>query len=177
MSPQSDSAVRKLFSGPDGEVNYTCPQCGRSKTMDISNYFNLDRKIRFKIKCPCGYEERIMVERRDCFRKNTLISGVYLYERKPERIDIGTNRLFKRKPIEVINISSTGLRFRIIENHHLKVGDIGIAEFVLNDRNQSLIRQKVEIKNINNEEIGARFCLIDLSIGNFRNINFYLFNE
>ncbi len=173
----SVSEIKKLFVGPDGKVNYTCPQCGRTKAFDVSKYFNIDKEIRLKSKCSCGYQDRILVERRESFRKNTRMSGVYLHEKKTDVKEIAATGMFRKRSIDVINLSSTGLRFRIMDRHYLKVGDIGIAEFVLNDKHRSLISQKVEIKNVNGNEIGARFCLIDPTIGDFRNINFYLFNE
>lgn len=174
---QAESEITKLFVGSDGKVNYTCPGCGRTKTLDVSKFLELDKEIRLKSKCPCGHQGRLLVERRKNFRKKTSFPGVYLYERKPDNTDIQTGSLFRRKAIEVVNLSNTGLRFKILGSHHLKIGDVGVAEFVLQDNNKSLIRQKVEVRNINKDEVGAQFCHIDPAVSDFRNINFYLFNE
>ncbi len=176
-SSHSVAEIKKLFVGADGKVSYTCAECGRTKEIDVSKYLNLNKEIRFKSKCPCGDQKRLLVERRDSFRKNTQLSGLYLYEKNTDEMAGNANSAMIKKPIEVVNLSSSGLRFRIMEKHRLKVGDTGIAEFVLNNKHRTLISQKVEIKNIKDDEVGARFCFVDLAVADFKHINFYLFNE
>lgn len=176
--PQED----KLFANHDGKASFTCPQCGRSKIFDVSEYIKAGKAVRFKCRCACGYNTPLLLERRKYYRKNTRLPGVYFLNKKEREnsdlssIDFSYCKTGTGKKMEVVNLSRTGLQFRTNGIPEFDIGDVITVEFVLDDKNRSLISKKVKIIRINGTEVGTEFFSPNSADSDSTAINFYLFN-
>jgi c-di-GMP-binding flagellar brake protein YcgR len=175
--------VDKLFANHEGKASFTCPQCGRSKIFDVSAYIKTDKAVRFKCRCACGYKDLVLLERRKYYRKNIGLPGVYFLNKKEREksdlsgIDFSYCKKGTGKKMEVVNLSRTGLQFRTNGIPEFDLGDVITVEFILDDKNRSLISKKVKIIHINGKDIiGADFFSPDSTDSSSTEINFYLFN-
>ena len=57
------------------KATLTCPNCGKSKQQDVSNFFNPETPVRIKSKCCCQYSFSVRLERRRAIKKVELIPG------------------------------------------------------------------------------------------------------
>ncbi len=54
----------KVFITREGRATFVCPECERSRTVDVSRNAKLARASRVRVKCPCGYHYPVILERR-----------------------------------------------------------------------------------------------------------------
>jgi len=71
----------------------------------------------------------------------------------------------KRGLIDLINISHSGLRYKLNSERSFYLGDKHLIMFTLDDFKRSIIKREVIIKNINRLNIGATFCYPGLRDG------------
>jgi hypothetical protein len=150
--------TEKVFVSEKRTATFVCPECKRTKTTDVSAYLKSDKLIKVKCRCTCGHAYSALLERRKFFRKETSLPGVYTSVKK------------ERRPMTVMNLSRTGLKFKLHASDTLKAGDRLVVEFNLDDPQQSLIRKEVIVKNIKNSNIGAAFVSTD----EYDKLGFYL---
>jgi hypothetical protein len=124
----------------------TCPQCTKSKNVDVSKILFKTNKISLKIKCSCGNIFPVTIERRKFYRKETNLAGVFILENNSNEL-----------PMTVTNISRSGLQFTCSKNETLKIGAQVVVRFRLDDRYKSLIKKKGIIKRIEENTIGINF--------------------
>jgi hypothetical protein len=143
--------ITKLFVEKKETIKIICPDCKCSRIVDVSEYKNLAKAVKVRIKCKCGYAHVALLERRDRFRKPTKLKGSYLPNLVVTKID--------RKEIEVINLSANGIRFKFVDNSKYKFrqGDKLLVEFSLNEMPNSLFRKEVIIKSFKEPFISAEF--------------------
>jgi len=61
--------MKKAFISSDNTITFECPKCNKPRTVDVSNYKNLEKAERVKIKCTCGNTYYALIEKRKQFRK------------------------------------------------------------------------------------------------------------
>ncbi len=141
---------QSVFVNAENKAVFTCPQCTRSRTADVSKFLGRENKPHLKVKCHCGHIFEAILERRRYYRKKTLLYGF-----------ASSDETGKHFPITVVNLSRSGVEFKTSESRSLQLGERLLAEFMLDDANKSLIRKKIEIKRIENGFVGAEFCFQD----------------
>ena len=123
---------------------------------------------RFKVKCKrCGHPYRVVIEKRGHYRKMVDLPGTYTYLVDDRPRDKGSMR--------VIDVSRSGLKIRLPGKPYFVAGDRLMIEFHLDDTNQSLIRKKVEIKKIFDQELGVAFTSVHPSDPSDKALGFYMF--
>jgi hypothetical protein len=137
-----------VFVNSENKAIFTCPNCTKAKTVNISNLVNEKKELR--VKCTCGHVYPVVLERRKFYRKKTSLPGIFMLEQ---------NR--KEYSMTVTNISRFGLEFNSSESEKLKVGDLVGLEFRLDDKSRSLIKKKGTIRRIEGMNIGIEFSYID----------------
>ena len=157
--------TEKVYVTSKQMATFICPVCQKSKTVNVSKYASLDKIVKVKVTCPCGYGYTSMLEKRKKYRKATNLPGsfVYLVEGRATRGDL----------MKVKDLSTSGLKIHVNTEHHCAVGDIIQVEFSLDDSHRTLIRKKVIVRNIVGQNIGTEFAPtepIDKALG------FYLFS-
>ncbi len=162
--------TEKVFLADNNTATLVCPECGTSKTVDVSKYKPLDKAVRLKIKCSCGNTYSPTLERREHYRKETNFPGQYINTLPGGEQEKGT--------VTVTDISRTGLRIKFKVEPNFRVGTRFVVEFRLDDKERTLVRKEVIIRRISGLVISAEFCSvssISSSDPNDRAIGFYLF--
>ena len=143
-------------------ATFMCPECVKAKTIDVSKYKDSGIPVQVKCKCPCGHSFSVYLEKRKHPRKEVTLPGIYAYFMSGKEVF--------REQILVLNLSLSGMRFKLYEDRDVAVGDKYLVTFNLNDPNRSLIKKEVVVRNVNDLQIGAEFCSED----QFNEIEAYL---
>lgn len=142
MQKEAGDKIHRFFVSSQKQATIRCPQCGTSKTFDVTQ-LNMSSP-RFKVTCKCGETFRAEIEFRKHYRKTVKLSGKYAHLNSP-----------KRGEMMVVDLSMMGLGFTTSSPHGLKVGDHLDVVFRLDNRLRSEIRLNVVVRNIKGLLIGA----------------------
>ncbi len=156
----------KVFITSEGQATFVCPECERSRTVAVAENEKLARAARVRVKCPCGHQYPVTLERRQFFRKAVNLSGSFFQTVNGRHVDGGT--------MAVVDLSRTGMRLRLNEKRPLRIGDTLLVEFHLDDRQHSLIRRESVVRRIDGSDLGAEFIAAAATDANSRAIGFYL---
>ena len=143
----------KIFVNVENLAAFKCPECGLTRTEDMTPHQSLGKTINTKCNCKCGHTffVTVIMEKRKYYRKETNLPG-----------EFSTLTSKAAGLMTVKNISLSGLRFKLNESKELKVGDRVNVEFTLDDKQRSLIQKEAEIKFIKELNIDAEFTNIEL---------------
>jgi hypothetical protein len=155
----------KVYVTSKQMATFSCPQCNRSKTVDVSKYATLDKIVKVGVKCPCGHSYKAILEKRKQYRKETNLPGTYVHfvEGQPQNRGLMT----------IKNLSTSGVNVQLNVKQNFVIGDQMQLEFHLDDAHRTLIKKTVIIKNQRDLFIGAEFApfdTVDKALG------FYLFS-
>jgi len=161
---ENPNMPEKVYITRKQMATFTCPQCKRSKTADVSKYAHSDKTIKVNVKCPCGHSYSTILEKRRRYRKDTSLPGTYQHyvDGRPRGKGLMTVR----------DLSLSGMKLRVAIGESFAVGDLLKVEFHLNDAQRTLIRKKVVIRNVSMPYLGTELApteAVDKAIG------FYLF--
>jgi hypothetical protein len=156
----------KVYITSNDLATFSCPSCRRSKTVDLAKHGHIEKAVNIKVKCACGHIYPVSLERRKNFRRHTDLPGTFYLMAGDSRTAKGT--------MVVLDVSRTGIKFRIHGEHRMVIGDRLRVEFHLDDPNHSFIEKEVIIRKIKGPEIGSEFRTVDPSDINDRTIGFYL---
>ena len=157
--------TEKVYITSKQMATFICPQCQKSKTVDVSKYANLDKIVKVKVTCPCGYGYTSILEKRKKYRKKTNLPGSFTRLIDGRRVGGGL--------MNVKDLSTSGLKIHTNAQHNCSVGDLVLVEFSLDDSHRTLIKKKVIVRNVVGQYIGTEFApteAIDKALG------FYLFS-
>jgi len=127
-------------------ATFVCPECKKWKTKDVSRYKNTETSVRVKIKCPCGHSYDVILERRKSIRKNLNLPGKFNNYKNSESVNV-----------TVTDISQTGLRIKLDFPQDFAPGDKLNLEFILDDKQRSLVKKKVVVRSVKGLSVGAEF--------------------
>ncbi len=65
----------KVFVTREGRATFVCPQCECPRTVEVSRNAQLAGASRVRVKCPCGHQYPVTLERRRFFRKAVNLNG------------------------------------------------------------------------------------------------------
>jgi hypothetical protein len=132
-----------VFTGGTDTGTITCRQCGKTKTLDISQFKNIRKLV--KVKCTCGALFDVLFESRRYHRKKVQLKGELLNARSHEIID----------QVIITDVSMGGISF--MTNLHMSVGEIYKISFSLDDQYESDVKEDIKIKYVKNKDVGAEF--------------------
>ena len=145
-------------------ATFVCQECEKIKTVDVSDYAKLDKKITVNVKCPCGNEYIAFLNKRKQFRKETKLNGTYS--------NVSQSNQVRVRDMKVCDLSKTGMKLKLKTDNNLSIGDILSVEFVLDDTHRSFIKKTVIVQNIRPPNIGVKFWSRE-DLG--KALRFYLF--
>jgi hypothetical protein len=157
----------KVFINRDDSATFVCPQCRRSKTVDVSHVIKADRSVKVKCRCTCGHAYAVMLERRRHYRKPANLPGVYTHLADGKQVDRG--------PMNVIDLSRNGLKLQPVfgTQRGFQVGEKLLVEFQLDDRTKSQLKKEVVVRTVTPQFVGTEF----VSDNFYENaLGFYLLN-
>lgn len=158
--------MQKAFITRDNKVTFSCPQCKGMRTVDVTKYKALEKAVKIKVRCPCGHDYPVMIERRKQFRKAVSLPGTFTRIFNDRRAGNGT--------MVVKDVSRNGLQIRVNDSSYMKAGDILEVEFKLDDNKRSPIRKEVVIRKIVGYDLGTEFTSVDAGNASDKAIGFYL---
>ncbi|MBN2419609.1 MAG: PilZ domain-containing protein [Deltaproteobacteria bacterium] len=163
----STETPQKIYLSESNTATFECPKCHASKNADVSKYKKMASAVTLKVKCPCGNVYSVTLERRKYYRKETKFPGKFAF-----------NSLFgedQKGPMTVLDISKGGLKFKVLSTPVFKNGDIIEVEFNLDNKNRTLIRKQVFVRNIKDNFVNAEFCSFDANDSGDKALGFYLY--
>ncbi|MBW1987936.1 MAG: PilZ domain-containing protein [Deltaproteobacteria bacterium] len=135
----------KVYVNVDFTAVFTCPHCGKSKTMNVEKY--KDKKGPLKVRCKCRGTYPVTLEFRRQYRKPTELAGDFSCPDNP----------LKGGKMVVKNVSMGGVGFVPRGRHNLAAGDRIYVKFLLDDPKRSLIEKRCIVRVAENQYIGAQF--------------------
>ena len=160
----------------DNRATFTCPKCGRSKTIDIPDYRALGGrvKVRYTFSCPrssgaSGGEGE----------KGFCASGIAQlerrrYPRKPVRLSGAIRTGDGENPVTLLDISRAGVRFSLSRAETLKTGERLELTFYLDNRRRTRLRKEIFIRGVDGLTVGSEYCGFDEENISDRAIGYYL---
>jgi hypothetical protein len=117
--------TQKVYVTSKQMATISCPQCNRSKTVDVSKYATLDKMVRINVKCPCGHAYKAILEKRKQYRKETNLAGTFIHfiNGQPQTRGLMT----------VKDLSTSGVKLQLNVKQNFAIGDHMQIEFHLND--------------------------------------------
>lgn len=158
--------TQKVFLTDENMATFVCPECNLSTTKEASQYKEIDKEVRLRIKCTCGHSYSVLLERRKHFRKETNFLGKYTHH--------PSSGPDKQGSFRVKNISRSGLKLEIIAMTGITIGSNLSVEFNLDDSQKTLIKKDIIIKMISDSIVGGEFCSLDTSDSCDKALGFYL---
>ncbi len=139
----------------------TCPECNRSKILQLSEYKFSKRFNRVKYTCNCGHTHVAVLEKRSGRERTTSLAGTFSTMEKEQR----TGRMV------IIRLNSDGLTLRTNADENLLPGTNLKVEFVLDDPKQSVVTKDVRVQAKKGRHLTAEF----LQKEHFDNLGPYLY--
>ncbi len=152
--------LRKVYVNADGSAVFTCPHCGKSKTVSVEKF--KDQKGPLRVRCPCQETYSVTLEFRLQYRKPTELNGMYTVD----------GSAMQGGRMVVKNISMGGVGFIPKGRHRLNIGDKIEVKFTLDDGKNSVILKRAFVRVVEGDYIGCQF---DLQPGTYdAALGFYL---
>jgi hypothetical protein len=146
--------LKKVHISDAKTATFVCPRCDNTKTVDASRYIERRSRTKVRSKCTCGCTWTSILERRKSFRVAVKFTGVCMHRGAKGPVD--------SIPVNIVDLSSTGLRIEQGDSHGLdpsdfRLDDLISMDFHLNDRTMTHVRKTAVVKNISPQCIGAEF--------------------
>ena len=138
-----------VFISSNNTATFRCPECGQAKTADVSQHAASNKKITVTCTCVCGHKFRCRLEKRRQYRKAVNLPGKFILLGKDGPADTGL--------MTIVDISTTGLKFKTTVPREFPAGTELRVEFSLDDRNRTLMEKRVIVRNVNGPNVGASF--------------------
>jgi hypothetical protein len=158
----------KVFVSAGHTAVFECPQCKKSRNVDVSKYKQIDKEVKIKVNCSCGHSYPVVLERRRHYRKTVNLAGTY-------GLSVSGGPI-KKGMMTVKDLSRSGLRIKIAAQPNFDIGDKLMVEFHLDDNIRSLIRKEAIVRKISELNIGLEFSSMDSSDPGDKALGFYLFS-
>ncbi len=164
---------KSIFVNVDNTATFICPECHKSKTVDVSDFIGSRGtvKLRYRFKCRVCVDERggyknsgiAILERRRYYRKEVSLAGKVVLEKGIVKVSI-------------TDLSRTGVRFNPLQQAEFPEGGTVVLKFRLDNKSGTMITKKVRILSVDKRGVGAEFLSVDESDLSDKAIGFYLFN-
>jgi PilZ domain len=141
--------VEKVYITNSNQATFICPQCEKTRTVDVSKYARMEKTVKVKSKCACGNTWTSVLEKRKQYRKGARLKGIYKYMLDGREMDRGN--------MTIMDISAGGVKLKLDVDRPLKPGDILDIEFKLDDSKQTLMKKTVIIRNASKSYFGTAF--------------------
>ncbi|WP_373499246.1 PilZ domain-containing protein [Desulfococcus sp.] len=153
----------KAFIDSEGKAIIKCPECHEVRLVDVKNYTKLDRHVRFKVKCSCTHAFKVLLERREYYRRAVDFDGTCLLQGGTVQAEV-----------KICDLSRKGMKVQLLKESPIAVGDKVMVEFRLDDEKKTLIRKDAVVRSIMGQFLGMEFFSIDPHNVYDKALGFYL---
>jgi hypothetical protein len=168
------ASTKTVYVNPDTGVNITCDHCRRTHRVEAAVFGTKMRSA--KVRCPCGYQFQVTIERRRSRRIDTHLPGQYeKIARQPTsgiapgpRHDDRTVQLFTVSGSMLIeNLSFFGVSFRTDTPAPIVTDDLVKIEFILetapevpshDSHDPDRVVKYMRVRWVKGRLIGGEFC-------------------
>lgn len=140
---------------------FVCPECNKTKVLQLSSYRVTKPQTRVKCKCTCGHSDVVLLEKKYACIKETKLTGTYTTSEKTK----SSGRMIIKK------LNSKGLMLKTNLEQNILPGLKMFLEFVLDDAKQSIVKKEVVVKAKKGKYLSAEFT----SEEHYDNLGPYLF--
>ena len=146
--------IKTVHIDKSNEATFTCPNCIKSKTVNVSKYMKRNNRTKVKSKCICGCSWTSILERRQRYRMVVDIPCICS--------QAGEWRASEGNAMRVVDLSSTGVKIKPYPNRTIRTSDKFfknpiLLAFHLKDKGGTYIQKTVYAKHICENHIGAEF--------------------
>ena len=134
----------KVFPNKSDESFAICPKCGHANRIKVSKYRH-GKNVSTLFTCRCGHVFTIFVECRKYYRKEVSFWGACI------------NSDDQETEINVINLSRSGIWFRLSSPINVSKGERLYISFVLKDTKKEVVVKDVIVRRVDGKVIGAEF--------------------
>lgn len=134
----------RAFVSETGLATLTCPNCGMTKQVLVSQYCGKYHTL--KVRCRCKQFFSTQLEFRQSHRKQTNLKC--FYNILPGK-DGGV--------ASIRDISKEGIGITVSGTHNVKVGQKVKLDFSLDDHKQTPLQKQVVVRSVHNNRIGCEF--------------------
>ncbi len=124
-----------------------CPECNRTKTLQLSEYKLTKRHTRVKYKCNCGHTYIVILENKSDPGQETMLAGTF--------VSTGDNKYSGKMIIKRLN--SKGITLKTNVDQKILPGINLVLEFVLDDGKQSIVKKQARVLARNGRYLTAEF--------------------
>ncbi len=140
---------KKVYVSSNFMITFICPECGASKSKDVSRFIKHETQVKLKYKCTCQHSFSLILERRRAIRKKVRLIGNIHYNSE-------------KYPMTIEDLSKHGVKIKLLKNISLKEEEKIEIDFILDDPKNSKVSRQVRIKTIIPPvEIGCEFISHD----------------
>ena len=136
--------MKKVYVNDNNQASISCPKCGFTKVLDMTNFKNSQKSL--KGKCRCGEVFGFAIEFRKTYRKKVKLPGEYRINGKG-----------KKGEIFVEDLSMNGIRFVNLGFHQISIDDTFEVQFQLDNPMRSEINKLVQVVWVKDKMVGAKF--------------------
>jgi len=173
--------MKSIYINSENKATIVCPGCGRSKTIDASKFMKIDGPVKIKYKFKCDYCARklkktktpenddkprhtriVVLERRKFYRKKVDLPGIFIDSHG------------KKEIIVIIDLSRSGLKFKLKSPWPLNIDDKITIQLYLNNSQKTFIEKETFVKKIDGLMISVEFSSIRSFSETDKAIGFYL---
>lgn len=130
-----------------------CPHCECIKLVSVDKFRGVKHSL--KVKCNCNNSFSVSLDFRERYRKSTNIDAKYV--KIDSDIKATDNKVEPNLKCKVADLSLSGLALTIMGSHELQVGDELMVEFTLDDRSNTHIKRKADIRVVGQGFVGCQF--------------------
>ena len=146
--------IKTVHINKSNEATFTCPNCIKSITVNVSRYTMVKSRTKVRSKCTCGCSWTSILERRKRYRMEVDIPCIC--SKAWER------RASEGKAMKVVDLSSSGVKIKPHLNRTIDTTDRFfdspmLIAFHLKDTDETHIQKTVHARHICENYIGAEF--------------------
>ncbi|MCP4023417.1 MAG: hypothetical protein GY729_16350 [Desulfobacteraceae bacterium] len=142
-------------------AKFACPECKKTKVMQLSEYNLKNNRTKVKCNCRCGHSFKIVLEKKLNISHETELIGTFV---SSGQIKCSGKMIIKK-------LNSSGILFKTNLEQRIIPGLRIMVEFVLDDPKQSIVKKEVVVKAKQGKYFSANFVSSD----HYDNLGPYLF--
>ena len=96
---------QKVYLTDSNQATFICPQCCKTKTVDLSKFAHCSKTVKINSKCSCGHQWTSVLEKRKQYRKTVNFTGTYDYIKNDKVVDRGGMR--------IVDLSNGGAKVKL----------------------------------------------------------------
>ncbi len=137
--------IQKSFVKTNDTASIQCPKCTLVKNISVARFRATRHTL--KTRCSCGNTFLVTLDFRRHYRKPTALTGSYTI----------SGPAGGSGPIQIHNISRSGVGFSICGFHNVVPGQKMLLTFRLPNKKQTELTKEVIVKRVDQAKIGGEF--------------------